>query len=279
MNKQGINSAPAIIALQMCSGLNPDDNIAKLKQALQTLPTARPLLVCLPEAFLVFSKHAGDTLLVSQRIEQYKQQLSELCRKHNIWFNAGTLPEPYNQHKYYAASHLFNNQGNIVASYNKIHLFDVEVDDQTGSYRESDFTQAGDEVVVVDSPFGKIGLTVCYDLRFAGLFNALVRKGAEIILVPSAFTVPTGKAHWQPLLAARAIETQCYVIAAAQYGVHENGRQTYGHSLMLSPWGETLSEKSTGLGFISCTVDLNQLHKIRRDMPLQSHQRFREPLL
>jgi nitrilase len=91
--------------------------------------------------------------------------------------------------------------------------------------------------------------------------------------------VPTGKAHWQPLLAARAIETQCYVIAAAQYGTHENGRQTYGHSLMLSPWGETLSEKPTGLGFISCTVDLNQLHKIRRDMPLQSHQRFREPLL
>lgn len=279
MNTECVNTAPMIIALQMCSGLNPDENIAKLNHVVSELPTVRPLLVCLPEAFLVFSKHASDTLLVSQRIEQYKQQLSELCRKHNIWLNAGTLPEPCNQQKYYAASHLFNNQGDIVASYNKIHLFDVEVDDQTGRYRESDFTQAGDEVVVVDSEFGKIGLTVCYDLRFAGLFNALVRKGAEIILVPSAFTVPTGKAHWQPLLAARAIETQCYVIAAAQYGTHENGRQTYGHSLMLSPWGETLNEKPTGLGFISCTIDLNQLHKIRRDMPLQSHQRFREPLL
>ncbi|HDY93615.1 MAG TPA: carbon-nitrogen hydrolase family protein, partial [Pseudoalteromonas sp.] len=167
----------------------------------------------------------------------------------------------------------------LVATYNKIHLFDVNVDDQTGSYRESDFTQAGSDVVVVDSPFGKIGLTVCYDLRFSGLFNELVRQGADIILVPSAFTVPTGQAHWQPLLTARAIETQCYVVAAAQHGTHENGRQTYGHSIIISPWGNILSELPTGTGFISCSADLDQLQKIRRDMPVQSHQRFREHLL
>lgn len=279
MNKTEILSTPTIVALQMCSGLNPDDNIASLKRALKTLPATRPLLVCLPEAFLVFSKSGNDTLRVAKQVERYKLQLSELCQHHNIWLNAGTMPEPFNEHKYYAASHLYNNQGELVATYNKIHLFDVNVDDQTGSYRESDFTQAGRNVVVVDSPFGKIGLTVCYDLRFSGLFNELVRQGADIILVPSAFTVPTGQAHWQPLLAARAIETQCYVVAAAQYGTHENGRQTYGHSIIISPWGNTLSELPTGTGFISCNADLDQLQKIRRDMPVQSHQRFREHLL
>ena len=279
MNKTANISTPTIVALQMCSGLNPDDNLASLKRALKTLPTTRPLLVCLPEAFLVFSKSGNDTLRVAKQVERYKLQLSELCQHHNIWLNAGTMPEPFNEHKYYAASHLYNNQGELVATYNKIHLFDVNVDDQTGSYRESDFTQAGSDVVVVDSPFGKIGLTVCYDLRFSGLFNELVRQGADIILVPSAFTVPTGQAHWQPLLTARAIETQCYVVAAAQHGTHENGRQTYGHSIIISPWGSILSELPTGTGFISCNADLDQLQKIRRDMPVQSHQRFREHLL
>lgn len=279
MNKTEILSTPTIVALQMCSGLNPDDNIASLKRALKTLPATRPLLVCLPEAFLVFSKSGNDTLAIAKQVERYKLQLSELCQHHNIWLNAGTMPEPFNEHKYYAASHLYNNQGELVATYNKIHLFDVNVDDQTGSYRESDFTQAGSDVVVVDSPFGKIGLTVCYDLRFSGLFNELVCQGADIILVPSAFTVVTGQAHWQPLLAARAIETQCYVVAAAQYGTHENGRQTYGHSIIISPWGNILSELPTGTGFISCNADLDQLQKIRRDMPVQSHQRFREHLL
>ena len=160
-----------------------------------------------------------------------------------------------------------------------MHLFDVDVADKTASYRESDFTQAGDDVVVVATPFGKIGLTVCYDLRFSGLFSALTRQGAEIILVPSAFTVPTGQVHWQPLLKARAIETQCYVIAAAQYGTHQNGRQTYGHSIIISPWGEQIATLESGVGFISGYADLNQLNKIRRDMPVQSHQRFREHLL
>jgi nitrilase len=205
--------------------------------------------------------------------------LSELCKQHTIWLNADTIPEPYDDNKYYVAMHLYNNHGKCIATYNKIHLFDVNVDDKTGSYRESDFTQAGSEVVVVDSPFGKIGLTVCYDLGFSGLFNELARQGADIILVPSAFTVATGKTPWQPLLTTRAIETQCYVIAAAQHGSHENGRQTYGHSMILSPWGDMLSELPTGTGFISCNADLNPSHKIRRDMPVQSHQRFREYLL
>lgn len=271
--------ASNIVALQMRSGVCAEQNMQALKQALRTLPKARPLLVCLPEAFLVFSNHGAETLAVAKHIAYYKQQLSELCIEHQIWLNAGTMPEPANNGKYYAASHLFNCRGELLASYNKMHLFDVTVGDSTANYRESNFTQAGHEVVVVNSPFGKIGLSVCYDVRFSGLYNELVRQGAEIILVPSAFTVVTGQAHWQPLLTARAIETQCYVVAAAQHGTHENGRQTYGHTMIISPWGETLSELPTGIGFISAAADLNQLHKIRRDMPVQSHQRFREHLL
>lgn len=267
-----------IVALQMCSGLCADANIEQLNQLLQQLPTTRPLLVCLPESFLVFSKSGQQTLAIAKQSDVYIQQLADLCRQYDIWLAAGTLPIATNN-KYLAASLLFNNQGDVVAQYNKMHLFDVDVADDTGAYRESNYTQAGTDIVVVDSPFGKIGLTVCYDLRFSGLFSALQRAGAEIILVPSAFTTVTGAAHWQPLLTARAIETQSYVIAAAQAGQHENGRATYGHSIIISPWGDVLSELANGIGFIGCQPDLNRVHAIRRDMPVQSHQRFREHLL
>ncbi|MGB1291399.1 MAG: carbon-nitrogen hydrolase family protein [Pseudoalteromonas sp.] len=272
-------SSGHIIALQMCSGINAQENLAQLEQQLCSLPSTRPLLVCLPESFLVFAKSGADTLAVAQKSDKYQAQLSQLCCKYDIWLAAGTLPIATDNNKYYAASLLFNSLGDVVARYNKIHLFDVDVADGTGAYRESNFTQAGNDVVVVDSPFGKIGLTVCYDLRFSGLFSALQRAGAEVILVPSAFTTVTGAAHWQPLLTARAIETQSYVIAAAQVGQHENGRATYGHSLIISPWGNILSELKNGVGFIGCQPDLSQLHAIRRDMPVQSHQRFREHLL
>ena len=273
-----------IVALQMCSGLSADANIEQLKQQLRQLPVTRPLLVCLPESFLVFSKSGQQTLAIAKQSDVYIQQLADLCRQYDIWLAAGTIPITAmpittGNEKYVAASLFFNNQGDVVAQYNKMHLFDVDVTDGTGAYRESNYTQAGNDIVVVDSPFGKIGLTVCYDLRFSGLFSALQRAGAEIILVPSAFTTVTGAAHWQPLLTARAIETQSYVIAAAQAGQHESGRATYGHSIIISPWGDVLSELANGIGFIGCQPDLNRVHAIRRDMPVQSHQRFREHLL
>lgn len=268
-----------IIAVQMCSGINPEKNLQQLEQQLSQLPGTRPLLVCLPESFLIFAKHGKDALVIAQQSAEYQAKLARLCRKYDIWLAAGTMPITTSDDKYLAASLLFNNHGDVVAQYNKMHLFDVDVADGTGAYRESNFTQAGNDVVVVDSPFGKIGLTVCYDLRFSGLFSALQRQGAEVILVPSAFTTVTGKAHWQPLLTARAIETQSYVIAAAQAGQHENGRATYGHSLIISPWGKVLSKLKNGTGFIGCQPDLLALNAIRRDMPVQSHQRFREHLL
>lgn len=270
---------PHIVALQMCSSTSPSQNIAWLNEQLTNLPQTRPLLVCLPESFLVFSKDSHASYEVGKQSDSYQQQLSALCQQFDIWLAAGTLPIAQTNGKYLAASLLFNNQGAVVAKYNKIHLFDVDVADNTHSYRESDATQAGSEVTVVDSPFGKIGLSVCYDLRFSSLYTAMQRLGAEIILVPSAFTTVTGKAHWHVLLKARAIETQSYVVAAAQVGQHENGRETYGHSIIISPWGETLAELSEGTGFINHHLDLNRLNEIRRDMPILSQQRFREHLL
>ncbi len=274
-----LNTQPQVVAVQMCSGMNAEQNMAFLADTLAQLPTTRPLLVCLPESFLIFSKHTQASYQLGLHIEQYTAALAALCKQHNIWLAAGTVPVSQPNGKYLAASFLFNNQGEVVAQYNKIHLFDVDVADGTRNYRESDATEAGKDIVVVDSPFGKIGLAVCYDLRFSGLFTAMQRQGAELILVPSAFTTVTGAAHWHTLLAARAIETQCYVVAAAQWGEHENGRQTYGHSIIISPWGNTLSELASGTGFISHELDLNRLNTIRQDMPVQSQQRFREHLL
>ncbi len=273
------SNTPHIVALQMCSSTSPSQNLVWLNEQLTNLPATRPLLVCLPESFLVFSKDSCASYEVGKQSDEYQRKLSVLCQQFDIWLAAGTLPIAQANGKYLAASLLFNNQGVVIAKYNKIHLFDVDVADKTRSYRESDATQAGSEVVVVDSPFGKIGLSVCYDLRFSGLYTAMQRLGAEIILVPSAFTTVTGKAHWHVLLKARAIETQSYVVAAAQAGQHENGRETYGHTIMISPWGETLVELPSGTGFICHDVDLNQLNKIRRDMPILSQQRFREHLL
>lgn len=274
-----VNPKPHVVAIQMCSTMDAEQNLAFLRTQFQNLPAIRPLLVCLPESFLAFNKQSQQSYQLGLQSDTYQAMLAELCQKHKVWLAAGTLPVSQPNGKYLAASLLFNEQGQVVAKYNKIHLFDVDVADSTKQYRESDSTQAGDEIVVVDSPFGKIGLSVCYDMRFSGLYSAMRQRGAEIILVPSAFTTVTGAAHWHTLLGARAIESQAYVVAAAQWGKHDNGRETYGHSIIFSPWGERLAELPTGVGFIYHEIDLNQLNSIRRDMPMQSQQRFREQFI
>ncbi|MBD1581058.1 carbon-nitrogen hydrolase family protein [Pseudoalteromonas sp. S16_S37] len=264
-----------VIAVQMCSTMNPEKNYLQLKQWLSDFNLEKPALVCLPETWLAFMKTAEQSLSLSKQYDYWITKLGQLCREFNIWIAAGTMPVCGEQNKYYAASFLLNEKGDVVARYNKIHLFDADVADGSGGYRESKSTIAGTDVVVVDSPFGKIGLSVCYDLRFAGLFQAMREQGAELFLVPSAFTTATGQAHWTPLLQARAIENQCYVVAAAQCGEHENGRKTHGHSLILSPWGDIMADAQQTLGFISAQIDLAQLHQLRTDMPVQIHNRFK----
>ncbi|CAH9065104.1 Deaminated glutathione amidase [Pseudoalteromonas holothuriae] len=268
-------SIPHVIAVQMCSTMDPEHNFLQLKQWLQQCDIDQPTLVCLPETWLAFNKTGEQSLALSKNHEYWLDKLAQLCQDFKIWLAAGTMAVIGEQKKYYAASFLLDDTGDVVARYNKIHLFDADVADGSSGYRESKFTVAGSEVVVIDSPFGKIGLSVCYDLRFCGLYQAMRNLGAELLLVPSAFTTVTGKAHWMPLLQARAIENQCYVIAAAQSGTHENGRKTHGHSLILSPWGEVIADAQQRLGVISAKIDLAQLYKFRTDMPVQVHNRFK----
>ena len=156
----------------------------------------------------------------------------------------------------------------------------MDVADGTKQYRESETFCPGDHISVIDTPFGKIGLTICYDLRFPDLFRAMRLAGAEIITVPSAFTKVTGEAHWQVLLQARAIETQCVILAAAQWGQHNEGsRETWGQSMIVGPWGNILAELKTGTGWVQAEVDLTELHSIRSKMPVMQHNRFLEPSL
>jgi predicted amidohydrolase len=162
--------------------------------------------------------------------------------------------------------------GDVIARYDKIHLFDVDLPSGE-TYRESNTVEAGDEAVTASLPWARLGLTICYDLRFPQLYRALAKAGAEILTVPSAFTETTGKAHWHVLLRARAIENTCFVVAPAQGGEHANGRRTYGHSLIVSPWGEILAEAGVDPGVITAEIDLNQIAEIRSRLPSLEHDR------
>jgi nitrilase len=172
---------------------------------------------------------------------------------------------------------MFNDKGEIVARYNKIHLFDVVIDCELGEkkttdeYKESDTFKAGEDIVVVDTPFGRVGMSICYDLRFPILYREMVKQGAEIFLIPSAFTKTTGKIHWEPLIKARAIENQCYVIAPAQGGYHVNGRHTYGHSMMVDYLGQVHGLRLKGTGIITMNIDLKAQKKVRKSFPVLKH--------
>lgn len=264
-----------IVCVQFTSSDDVTDNLARLTQWLKELPAERPLLVCLPEAFACFDAPSTvqHALGSAEQHTQLHNKLAELAKQFGIWLSAGTIPVSEGD-KYFAASFLFNDLGEQVARYDKIHLFDVDVADATANYRESASTHAGSKLVVVDSPFGKIGLTVCYDVRFPGLFQSLCQMGAEIILVPSAFTVPTGEAHWHTLLRARAIENQVYIVAAAMVGEHARGRKTYGHSLIVDPWGEIVAELAQQQGLLVYLPNKEMVANVRAKMPLQQHNKF-----
>ncbi len=265
-----------IVVLQWTVSAKPRSNLDYLRQQLIALRDEHvndPLLVCLPEGFACFDAKAHDLMAFANHSAPFIDEVCQLAKQFNVWISAGTIPIAEGA-KYYAASLMINQLGEVVARYNKIHLFDVDVDDAKQNYRESNTTIAGKDLVVVDTPFGKIGLTVCYDMRFPGLFGALRALGAEIILVPSAFTVPTGKAHWLPLLQARAIENQVYLVASATTGTHDNGRQTYGHSVIISPWGEIEAMLGDEANNIVYLPNMDKLTDVRQKMPLLSHNQF-----
>lgn len=201
--------------------------------------------------------------------------LSEMATRHGVWIFAGTVPlsrrpdgAATEGEKVRAASLVIDPSGNEVARYDKMHMFDVEVDDQHKTYRESDTFEAGTAQTVVNLPFARVGLSVCYDIRFSEFYLALLKSGAELITVPSAFTVPTGEAHFEVLMRARAIESFCFMVAACQGGSHDSGRQTYGHSMVVNPWGEVIAKAEVGESVVIADVDVSEVHTARSKMPI-----------
>lgn len=277
------STKPNMVAIQMCSSPLVEDNLLFIEQQLKLLPSQRPCLVVLPECFACFGGGDKAMLDIAEDLDDgpIQQKLKQFAKQYNIWLVAGSLPVLCStQNKFTASCLLINEQGEIIEEYQKIHLFDVQVADNTGTYLESRYTQAGSQLIVTKTPFGNLGLAVCYDIRFAGLFVSMNQIAQlDVLALPAAFTQQTGQAHWHALLTARAIENQCYIVAANQTGEHRNKRQTYGHSCIISPWGEKLVELPQDTGMIHAQLDHPLLADIRTKMPVYQHNKFRSHLV
>ena len=264
-------------AIQMASGPQVSSNLLEAEKLIGEAAKAGAKLVALPENFAIMGMHELDKLKVGEVDGKGPIQdfLSQVAKKYGVWVIGGTIPIIGNDtRKVRAACLIIDDKGNRVARYDKVHLFDVSVPDSNEEYRESDSVEAGTEECVVETPFGKIGIAVCYDLRFPEFFRPLCRRDLDIIVIPSAFTAKTGAAHWEILLRARAIENLSYVIAPNQGGFHKNGRQTFGHSMIVDPWGVVLDCYKTGSGFVSADIDKGRLEKTRASFPVLDHRRY-----
>ncbi len=269
-------------AIQMVSTFDVTANLASAESLLREAAGNGCQLAVLPENFAVLD---SDNTLRWAEEEQSTQLftgfVSRMAQQLQMWILAGTIPMrqlgdgslvPGTRVR--AASILFDPEGRQHARYDKLHLFDVAVGDAQGQYRESATIESGDQPMVTDTPFGRLGLSVCYDVRFSEYYSWMQRQGACIITVPSAFTYRTGEAHWEILLRARAIETQCFVIAPDQGGVHSARRTTWGQSMIVDPWGQVLASHATGPGLALAELDLAQVATLRASMPLLTHKRF-----
>lgn len=265
-------------AIQMASGPNVSANLLKADQLVNDAVESGAGLVVLPENFAFMGKHDKDLLSLRETdgdgpLQEY---LSQIARRHGIWLVGGTIPlEAQSNSKVRAACLVYNDQGERVARYDKMHLFDVHLVEAQERYSESEVIEPGGETLVVDTPFGKLGIAVCYDLRFPEIFRKLLDQGMEVACLPAAFTAITGKAHWETLVRARAIENLCYVVAAAQGGFHVSGRETHGHSMIVDPWGTILAQVSRVPGSISCALDLDYMATTRRNFPTIDHRKIR----
>ncbi len=270
-----------IASLQMVSGADVNANLGAAAELLEQAAAEGARLAVLPENFAFMGQGEQDVLAVrelegSGPIQDF---LAEQAQRHDLWIVAGTIPLLCDEEeKSRSACLLYNDSGLQVARYDKIHLFDVTVQSGTlEEYRESRTIDGGNEVVVVDTPVGRLGLAVCYDLRFPELFRALASRGAELVALPAAFTAVTGAAHWSTLIRARAIENLCYLITSAQGGRHPSSRETYGHSMIVDPWGVILRELRDGQGLISTELDREQQAATRRAFPVLDHIRLEIP--
>ncbi|GAB6042168.1 carbon-nitrogen hydrolase family protein [Endothiovibrio diazotrophicus] len=266
-----------VAAIQMASGPNVGANLDEAAKLIKQAAAGGARLVVLPENFAYMGERDRDILTIREfdgdgPIQRF---LSEQAGKRGVWLVGGTVPIAGDApERVRAACLLYDDEGKRVARYDKMHLFDVCLPGSGEEYAESHTFEPGSDPVVVKTPFGRLGLAVCYDLRFPELFRRMLDRGMELIALPAAFTAQTGKAHWQPLLRARAIENLCYVVAAAQGGFHHSGRETHGHSLIVDAWGTILQEQASGKGVVSAGIDLRLLESTRQKFPVIDHRRL-----
>lgn len=260
-----------VAALQMASGPNVAGNLSEARRLIENAVEQGARLVVLPEFFSIMGMKEGDMVAAREQPGNGVTQnfLAEMARKHEIWIVGGSIPlEASAPDKVRNTCLVFDEHGKQVARYDKIHLFNLDLGNE--HYHEAKTIEAGNQVVVVDSPFGRIGLAICYDLRFPELFRAM--KNVDIIVLPSAFTATTGKMHWETLVRARAIENLAYVIAAAQGGYHVSGRETHGHSMIVDPWGRVLDELPRGSGVVLADVNPVYQASLRASLPALTHR-------
>ncbi|MCP5091600.1 MAG: carbon-nitrogen hydrolase family protein [Gammaproteobacteria bacterium] len=267
-------------AIQMNSGLDIAANLDLADKLMGEAADDNCSLAVLPENFALMPEHGTDKAKHAEEPGSGPIQdfLADAAERHRLWVVAGSMPlvsPEIAAQRVYGACPVYDPQGAARALYRKIHLFDVDLVDKQESYRESESMLAGDELVTVDTPCGRIGLTICYDLRFPEMFRRLVDDGATVFTVPAAFTETTGRAHWHTLLRARAIENLAYVIAPGQYGRHPDNRSTFGHSLICDPWGRILSERAEGDSIVAADIDPGLPAKLRSEFPALSNRRLR----
>ncbi|MBF1165285.1 MAG: carbon-nitrogen hydrolase family protein [Dechloromonas agitata] len=262
-----------IAAIQMVSGPRVGDNLATAGRLIEDAVAQGAQLVVLPEYFPIIGAVDADRVRACEPHGNGPIQawLAERAQRHNVWLFGGSLPLVASvPDKMRNSSLVYNPAGECVARYDKIHLFGFRKGDE--AYDEAAFIEAGEQVVAVDTPYGRVALSICYDLRFPELYRSLAP--VDLILVPAAFTETTGRAHWEILLRARAIENQCYLLAVGQGGKHESGRLTHGNSMIVDPWGEILDRKLKGPGVVIADLDHQRIAEIRESLPALAHRKL-----
>jgi predicted amidohydrolase len=266
---------PELIAVgQMTATSDIDENHATCSRLAQDAKRRGASLLCLPENFAFIGEKLTDARAIAGPLDgELFGRFAALARENGLWISFGGFQEKRpGEERHHNAHVLVDNQGAIQSAYRKVHLFDIEIPDGP-VLKESSAVAPGEELIVAKSPVGPLGLSICYDLRFAEQYLKLAKAGAQVLLVPAAFTLTTGKDHWETLLRARAIETQCYVAAAAQTGRHNAKRESWGHASIIDPWGKVLASCGEGDGVAVAEVDLDYLARVRASMPVWEHRR------
>lgn len=271
-----------VAAIQMASGPRRDANLIEARRLLEAAAKAGAKLAVLPEYFAQFSLPEAERIASAEAYGSGPVQefLAKSAKDFGMWIVGGSLPIKGEGQRVRGACLVYDDKGERVARFDKIHLFDVHIPERNEHYEETSWTEPGSETTVIETPFGRMGVAVCYDLRFPELFRRMQADGAELFALPAAFTATTGRAHWEVLVRARAIENLCYVIAAGQGGYHANGRETFGDSMIVDPWGKVLNRlgngNRSGSGVVVADLDPVRQQATRKSFPVLEHRRMNE---